>query len=210
MPKNATGGNKAKKRANKNAALREILHEPEGEQYIGLVTNYHGRGDCNLTYIVSQKDDLGREIITQLDVRGSIRGTIRKWVRTLQRGQLVLVSPRDYEKGVVDILTLYSQDHINRLKRKNLIDQKLLKLMNSLDVNKIKGEEKKGNDENEDEDDGTINFDFGKNDAIPSDKKKRVKNITDYSDLQLIPDDYDGDDWGEEDGEDGDPEIDFI
>lgn len=203
MPKNTTGGNGAKKRANKVAALRAVLHEPDECQYIGLVTKYLGRGDCELTYIGPIKEG-GKLTTKQLDVRGSIRGTIRKWVRTLKRGNLVLVSQRDYEKGVVDILTLYDQDHINKLRRKNLIDSRILKIMNSLDANKIK-------DSNDDDDnDIALEFSYKDNEAMPSDEKKRVKNIIDYGDLCLIPEDYDGEDWDEEEGKDGDPEIDFI
>jgi len=207
MPKNTHGGNKAKKGANKNAALRDILHEPGDGQYIGLVTKYLGHGNCNLTYIGPSKDNYGMQITGQLDVRGSIRGTIRKWVRNLNRGELVMISPRNYEKGVVDILTRYDQNHINQLKRKGMIDPKIIKLMNSLDANKIKGEKK--DDEFEDNDDEAVNFEYGADQDMPN-EKKRIKNITDYADLQLIPDDYDGEEWGEEDGETGDPETDFI
>ena len=210
MPKNTTGGNGAKKRANKVAALRAVLHEPDEDQYIGLVTKYLGRGDCELTYIGPIEE--GNKLTTnQLDVRGSIRGTIRKWVKTLNRGNLVLISPRDYEKGVVDFLTLYDQDHINKLKRKNLIDPRIFKMMNALDVNKIKAREQDNDDDDDDNDNEiTLEFSYKEDETMSSDEKRRVKNITDYGDLCLIPDDYDGEDWGEEEGEDGDPENDFI
>ena len=198
MPKNTTGGNKAKKRANKNAALREILYEPADDQFIGLVTKYLGRGKCEMSYIGPFKDINGNTTIKQIDVRGSVRGGARKWIRTLSRGQLVLISTREFEKGVVDILTLYNQDHINRLKRLNLIDPKIINLMNSLDTDKIK-------ERDDDDGDGAkerIDFSYGQDEAIPSDKKKRVKNVTDYEDICLIPDDYDGDG---SDGEQNDP-----
>lgn len=211
MPKNTKGGNKAKKGANKRAEERKKLIEPTEGQYIALVINYLGRGACNLKYIGPKKDEYGRvQKDTLVDARGLACGKNRRYMKQIPRGSLVLVSPRDFQKGVVDILTMYDEDHINTLKKNRMIDSRILSEMRALDANKIKST--KTNEENDGDDDGDVNFAYDEDEDLPKDKKKRIVNQTDYSDLVLIPDDYVGEDWDtiEGDGEGGDLDIDFI
>jgi len=211
MPKNTKGGNKAKKGANKRVDERKKLIEPTEGQYIALVINYLGRGACNLKYIGPLKDENGVSKGNQLiNARGLACGKNRRYMKQIPRGSLVLVSSRDFQKGVVDILTMYDEDHINTLKKSRMIDNRILSEMRALDANKIKAPTK-GDEETDDIEDGAVNFAYDEDEELPKDRKKRIVNQIDYSDLVLIPDDYTGEDWDAVDNQDdGDPDIDFI
>ena len=129
MPRNTQGGNKAKKGANKNNIPKKI-EEPDEEQYIGLVTKYLGNNRCKLTYIsINEKKER-----KQMDVMGLVRGAIKKRIKRLACGDLVLLSPRDYELTKVDILTKYTDSDVNRLKKLGHIDSDILKFRNDLNT----------------------------------------------------------------------------
>ena len=69
-----------------------------------------------------------------MDVMGLVRGAIKKRIKRLACGDLVLLSPRDYELTKVDILTKYTDSDVNRLKKLGHIDSDILKFRNDLNT----------------------------------------------------------------------------
>lgn len=192
MVKNTKGGGNAKKAARKREADKDKLITPTEGQYIALVIKYLGRGMCNLRYIGSKKNDDGTSTTDiMIDSRGTVCGKNRRHIKQLPRGSLVLVSPRDFQKDIVDILTWYKEEQINSLKKLNMIDHRILTEMRALDANKLKAKD------DDDDDEDNVNFACNENESnyLSNEKpgkseKRRFYNQVDYTSLVLIPDDY--------------------
>ena len=120
MPKNkGAGGKKFKKiKHNLEAETKQVDLPVEGQEY-GLVTKLLGNGRVSITYI---KDNIGH------DVLGVICGRLRKRKKWVIVGNIVIISIRDFEKEKVDIIHVYTENDMNELKRKNLVDNKLLNI----------------------------------------------------------------------------------
>lgn len=184
MPRNTKGGNKAKKGANKNYVEKKVEEPTEG-QYIGIVTKYLGNSRCDLTFIkhVFNKETNRTERI-QMNVRGLVRGSVKKRVR-LNNGDLVLLSIRDFQNNVVDILVKYSDNEIYKLKKKNIIENEILKMRNSLDVkvSEQKNLSKVLDDSESNETEERDYFEYDDNVDDNTKPKERKKDITSYKDI---------------------------
>jgi initiation factor 1A len=146
MPRNLKGGNKAKKGANKNLIPKAIIEADEG-QYYGIVTNYFGSGRCELTYIYTDLKVNNIEIDCQeIKVKGILRGSLRKKVR-LGNGDIILITPRDYQSDVVDIINKYSNDDIQKLRKQKIAHPNLFKVMDNVLNSKVSTSVKKDEDE---------------------------------------------------------------
>ena len=120
MPKNkGAGGKKFKKiKHNLESETKQVDLPTEGQTY-ALVTKLLGNGRVNLTYL---NGGIG------LNVLGIICGRLRRKKKWVVVGGIVIISIRDYEKEKVDIIHVYSDYDINELKKKKLIDNKLLNI----------------------------------------------------------------------------------
>jgi translation initiation factor 1A len=105
MGKNKGKGGKSKRKGtNKSAEFekRELVTKEQGQEY-GQITKI--LGNCRLEVLCSDG---------QLRM-GHIRGTLTKKV-WISRGDIVLVSLRDYQDEKCDIMYKYNMDEIKRLK----------------------------------------------------------------------------------------------
>lgn len=165
MPRNTKGGNKAKRGANKNFIEKKLEYATPG-QYYGVVTKYNGSGRCDLLYILTNNDE-----IKEMNVKGLVRGSIKKKCR-LNNGDIVLVSPRDYQNDVVDILHKYITEDIQKLNNYGELHKNLINLRDNISS---KG---KMNDNNE------VNFEINTDDELDDiiENNKQHKKIN-YSSI---------------------------
>lgn len=128
MPKNTTGGNKAKKGKNSGQRVERplILADNSGEQNYGIIEAFGGSTatvkymrtikPANQQQPPQQSQQLGGQTETITAV-GFIRSSLRKWCKRFLRGDVVLICEREFEKGKVDIVHKYNDDELRALKR---------------------------------------------------------------------------------------------
>jgi hypothetical protein len=144
MPKNLTGGKKAKKM--KNASSRPsqevdmsskniIKPDDSGAQYFAIVDNFFGK-TANVVYI---NKDTGVTKATAI-----IRGAVMKRCKKFATGDVVIICTRDFEtdktKSKVDLVHKYFDSDIKELRKRRDLDSKFLNLLDSYIVATVKGE----------------------------------------------------------------------
>ena len=144
MPKNLTGGKKAKKM--KNASSRPsqevdmsskniIKPDGSGAQYFAIVDNFFGK-TANVVYI---NKDTGVTKATAI-----IRGAVMKRCKKFATGDVVIICTRDFEtdktKSKVDLVHKYFDSDIKELRKRRDLDSKFLTLLDSYIVATVKGE----------------------------------------------------------------------
>jgi translation initiation factor 1A len=161
MPKNkGAGGKKFKKiKHNLEAETKQVELAEEDQEY-GLVTQLLGNGRTRITYI---KDGIGHNVL------GIICGRLRRKKKWVISGNIVIISLREFEREKVDIIHVYTEQDMNELKRKNVIDNKLLNITVGANF-----------DENEDNGEFSEFIDYDKTDKENknNEKKFRGNNIT--------------------------------
>lgn len=136
MVKNSVGGNRTKRMARKNMNTQSNESElrlavEEGECY-AIVRKIHGNGMCD----VMCNDSKNRLCI----IRNKFKGK-GKSHNSIETGKWILVGIRDWEvrsdkTQKCDVLFVYSNDDVDRLKRKNNIDfTPLYQVMKDIDKN---------------------------------------------------------------------------
>jgi translation initiation factor 1A len=141
MPKNKGAGGKRRRRA-KTApvASKELVLKQEGEEYAQVVSSV-GNGYLDVMCFTSAGN-----VVKRAHIRGSMRK--RMW---MVKGDIVLVSIRDFQDSTCDILMKYSSDEARILRSKRLIPD-------NIDINK------------EDKDDDTyVDMNFGDVDSDDGD-----------------------------------------
>jgi translation initiation factor 1A len=112
-----------KKRGN---ARQETL-EPDTDdgQAFGLVTAMLGNGRL---HALCEDGNL---------VIGRIAGSLRKYSKKviIERGDLILISHRDYEPNKVDVIGKYSNEQMNQFLRKHVLPEKIAKAITHADSN---------------------------------------------------------------------------
>jgi initiation factor 1A len=181
MPRNLKGGNKAKKGANKNLIPKAIVEAEEG-QYYGIVTKYNGAGRCELTYVIDNNTSNNDSSCQELKVKGILRGSLKKKMR-LNNGDIILITPRDYQSDVVDIINKYSNEEIQRLRKSKIVHPNLFKLRDTTLSSRISTNQ--NTTENEEEE--TMTFGYEEEDEFgiheePANKNKN-KSYNNYSDI---------------------------
>jgi len=131
MPRNLTGGNKAKSGKNEVGRVAELheINESQG-QMVGRILR--SLGDRNMLIYCND----GKERIAH------IRGSLRKKVAKLEVGDIVLISLRGESMGVTsgssmdrgDILAKYERDVYRQLKNIEGINPKLFNQLEVMDV----------------------------------------------------------------------------
>lgn len=114
----------AKQRAKQNRN-RTIL-EPDEDQDYGVVRDMLGNGRL-------------RALCSDGTVRvGRIRGSMRKYAGKviIERGDLIIVSKRDYEDDKVDVIHKYTHEESSKLARNGMLPMTIVK-----EINKTDGEE---------------------------------------------------------------------
>lgn len=194
MPRNLKGGNKAKKGANKNLIPKAIIEAGEG-QYYGIVTQYHGSGRCELTYIMTDfktnKQGNFEESVSEIKVKGILRGSLKKKVR-LTNGDIILITPRDYQSDVVDIINKYSNDDIQKLRKQQIASSNLFKIRDSVLCSKISTSKQNSKEDDDltfgydEEDEFNINENYNENRNIKQKSYDTYASI--YNDMPSFED----------------------
>lgn len=110
MPRNKTGGKGGKRGKNIPKETKELIY-PENNELYGQVTSILGNGRFTT---------LGTDGIERTSI---IRGTMRKKV-WINRMDIVLIEPWEFEKTKASILHKYTDDESIKLKNLNLINFK--------------------------------------------------------------------------------------
>lgn len=144
MPKNLTGGKKAKKM--KNASSRPsqvedmsskniIKPDDSGAQYFAIVDNFFGK-TANIVYIDKER---GRTKATAI-----IRKAVMKRFKKFATGDVVIISTRDFEtnkeNAKVDLIHKYFDADIEELRKRSDLDSKFLALLDSYIAKAVNGE----------------------------------------------------------------------
>jgi len=102
MPKNTKGGKKHKKNKNYGSENKSLRYKEEGQEYAKVT---RCKGNCR--FDVSCCDGKNRAAI--------LCGSMRKR-KFINQGQLVLVSIREWQDDICDIIDSYEESHAKRLK----------------------------------------------------------------------------------------------
>lgn len=142
MPKNTTGGNKAKKGKNSGQRVERplILADSSGAQLYGIIEAFGG-STATVKYLRAIKSTpVKTETVTAV---GFVRNSLRKWCKRFQRGDVILICEREFEANKVDIVHKYNEDEIRALKRLPLEYSKIQPLVDAysvkMDKNKTNG-----------------------------------------------------------------------
>ena len=119
MPKNTHGGNKAKKGKNIVQTARNLVFKQDGEMY-GQIKKKLGGSRFEI-YCIDK-------VIRQ----GCLRGNMRKRV-WINDGDIVLISTRDYQDNIVDIIYKYTSDEAHALERIKEIEKDFFTITNDFD-----------------------------------------------------------------------------
>ena len=118
-----------------------------------------------------------------MNVKGLVRGSIKKKCR-LNNGDIVLVSPRDYQNDVVDILHKYITEDIQKLKNYGELHKKLINIRDNISS--------KGKNNNDNEVNFEVNTDDELDDIIENNKQyTNVNYASIYDELPTFSDDDD-------------------
>ena len=102
MPKNTKGGKKHKKNKNHSSENKSLRYKEDGQEYAKVT---RCKGNCR--FDVECCDGQTRAAI--------LCGSMRKR-KFINQGQLVLVSIREWQDDVCDIIDSYEESHAKRLK----------------------------------------------------------------------------------------------
>ncbi len=144
MPKNLTGGKKAKKMKNASSRPSQVedmssknIIKPDGSgaQYFAIVDNFFGK-TANVVYIDKER---GLTKTTAI-----IRGAVMKRCKKFATGDVVIICTRDFEtnkeNAKVDLVHKYFDTDIKELRKRRDLDSKFLNLLDSYIVATVKGE----------------------------------------------------------------------
>ena len=136
MPKNTTGGNKAKKGKNSGQRVERplIFADDSGAQRYAIIEAFGG-STATVKFMRPVKFSTSQmETITAV---GFIRNSLRKWCKRFLRGDVVLICEREFEAGKVDIFHKYNDDELRGLKR---VPQEYSKIQPLVDAYSLKME----------------------------------------------------------------------
>ena len=155
MPKNLTGGNKAKKGKNNptvNVQKELIYADRSGCQFYAVIENFMGHS-AKLIMQGETVDDKGVRKTELKPIDGVVRGKIMKKCKP-KKGDVVLVCTRDFSTKFVDIIHKYTEENVKDLKKNYLFIDEFSKQIDALS-----SVDNKSNTKQQQEDDGNIYFD---------------------------------------------------
>lgn len=115
------GGKKKRRGKNLNLEARKIEF-PTEDQYYGEVVKVLGSGKFEINYFTEnskENQNIGGKFACN-KILGSIRGNMKRRIY-VNKGDIVIISLRDFQKNVGDIIHKYLNTEISYLYRKNLI-----------------------------------------------------------------------------------------
>lgn len=111
-----------KSRADRFEKKREIIFPEDGQEYAFV---QELMGNCRLKVMCSDgKVRVGR-------IRGSMRKSVHKVI--INRGDIVIITKRDYEEDKVDIIHKYNAEEMNKLYVKKELPENIEKLYQNRD-----------------------------------------------------------------------------
>lgn len=114
--KNTKGGKKHKKQGNVSQEFKSLTYAEEDQKY-GKVTKILGHSRFEVSvYTKEDNDDFTSHIIT-----GVARIGLKKKRMFISNGCYVIVSLRDFQKNICDIVHVYKENHASMLVNKQLI-----------------------------------------------------------------------------------------
>tara|TARA_B110000908_G_C10248071_1_gene450071 strand:- start:1030 stop:1482 length:453 start_codon:yes stop_codon:yes gene_type:complete len=127
MVKNKIGGNKTKKKASRHYFKKEYsaedLKKISGQEYAWIMEKY---GDGRFRAICYDK-------VKRLAIlRGALRGKIR-----VEKGDVVLVSIRDFQDDKVDIIAKFTNEEISKLVIINEITTSFIETGTCIKINTV-------------------------------------------------------------------------
>jgi initiation factor 1A len=156
--------NKKQKKILNNSVKNDYEIDINYEEY-AIVTKLLGSGHVLLT------TNSGNDCI------GVIRGALKKFSKRIliEKGDIVAVSIRDYQKNKVDIVHKYNREQIQQLINNNNLSQIIINFYN----NKISYEKSETTNENSDD---KLEFDYNLS-ITDSDDNKSSSDIDDIDDI---------------------------
>jgi initiation factor 1A len=114
-PKNFGG---KKHRRGKNQQITSKVDIPDEGQYFGYITKILGGGFVSVTYYIPTIKEDSIEWI-QNEKKGKIRGKMmrRVWINI---NDIVLITERGFDDKTIDIISKFTQDNIDYLKKQNI------------------------------------------------------------------------------------------
>lgn len=114
--RNTIGGKKYKKQGNSSTALRQLVLADHGQCY-GKVTKILGHSKFKIQVFTSN----GTGGINFKELIGNARPGLKKKRMFISDESIVLVSLRDFQLDICDIIHVYHSDHVNKLVKLNKI-----------------------------------------------------------------------------------------
>ena len=111
-----------KARADRHEKKRETIYPDTGQEY-AFVQDLMGNGRLK-AFCMDEKIRVGR-------IRGSMRKFKQKII--INRGDIILISKRDYEDDKVDVIHKYSFEEVTKLIKNREIPEKIQKLYQNRD-----------------------------------------------------------------------------
>lgn len=114
-PKNFGG---KKHRRGKNIQISNKVDIPDEGQYIGCVNQILGGGFVSITYYIPTAKNNSTEWI-KYEKKGKIRGKMmrRIWINV---NDIVLITEREFDSNTIDIISKFTHDNIDYLKKHNV------------------------------------------------------------------------------------------
>ena len=114
-PKNFGG---KKHRRGKNLQITNKVDIPDEDQYFGYINKILGGGFVSVTYYISTIKDYTIDWI-KYEKKGKIRGKMmrRVWINV---NDIVLITEREFDSNTIDIISKFTHDNIDYLKRHNV------------------------------------------------------------------------------------------
>ena len=114
-PKNFGG---KKHRRGKNIQITSKVDIPDEGQYFGYINKILGGGFVSVTYYIPTIKEDTVDWVTY-EKKGKIRGKMmrRVWINL---NDMVLITERDFDSNTIDIISKFTQDNIDYLKKQTI------------------------------------------------------------------------------------------
>ena len=121
MPKNTQGGKNYKKQKHKTdqQSDKPLLEKTEGQEY-AYVVKLLGNSKIMATFydIILKKER---------DIMGMLRPGLKKKRQFARMGSIILISLREFETTKADVIYVYTDEEVDRMKRKNILNDNIIK-----------------------------------------------------------------------------------
>ena len=156
MPKNKQGGKNYKKQKHKTDVTpdRPLNEKTEGQEYAS-VTKLLGNSKVYANFFDTK-------IKGEREIMCILRPGLKKKKQFARLGSIILISLRDFENNKADVIYVYNDDEVHRMKRKNILNESF--------INKDVGNEFDFVDDNYDSDE-----------ELKENKPKEIKNKNNIS-----------------------------